>query len=57
MSQTIRHSLIQFLLRAFEGAQTETVIAILPYEINKEIVLPWMEQFGSMVKQMKPERG
>ncbi len=48
---------IQFLLRTVEGAQTETVIARLPYEINKEIVLPWLEQFGLMVKQTKPERG
>lgn len=42
---------IQFFLQAVKGAQTESVIARLPYEINKEIVLPWLEQFGSMVKQ------
>ena len=48
---------IQFLLRAVERAQTETVIDRLPYEINKEIVLPWLEQFGLMVKQTKPEIG
>lgn len=44
---------IEFLLQAVEAAQTETVIAGLPYEINKEIVLPWLEQFGSMVEQIK----
>ena len=48
---------IQFLLRAVEGAQTETIMDRLPYEINKEIVLPWLEQFGLMVKQTKTERG
>ena len=47
---------IEFLLQAVEAAQTETVIARLPYEINKEIVLPWLEQFGSMVEQMKQGR-
>ena len=45
---------IEFLLQAVEIAQTETVYARLPYEINKEIVLPWLEQFGSMVEQIKP---
>ena len=44
---------IEFLLQAVETAQTEAVIARLPYRINKEIVLPWLEQFGSMVEQMK----
>ncbi len=44
---------IEFLLQAVETAQTETVITRLPYEINKEIVLPWMNQFGSMVEQKK----
>lgn len=48
---------MQFLFQAVEAAGTETVIARLPYGINKEIVLPWLEQFGSMVEQMKPERG
>ena len=45
---------IEFLLQAVEIAQTETVNVRLPYEINKEIVLPWLEQFGSMVEQIKP---
>ena len=44
---------IEFLLQAVETAQTETVNARLPYEINKEIVLPWLEQFGSMLEQIK----
>ena len=47
---------IRFLLNTVEAAQTELVIVRLPYEINKEIVLPWLEQFGSMLEQMKPER-
>lgn len=47
---------IRFLLKTVEAAQTEPVIVRLPYEINKEIVLPWLEQFGSMLEQMKPER-
>lgn len=48
---------IQFLLQAVKGAQTESVIARQPYEINKKIVLPWLEQFASMVKQTILERG
>ena len=44
---------IEFFLQAVEAAQTEAVIARLPYEINQEIVLPWLEQFSSMVEQMK----
>ena len=47
---------IEFFLQAVEAAQTEAVIARLPYEINQEIVLPWLEQFGSMVEQMKQGR-
>ena len=48
---------IQFLLRAVEGAQTETIMDRLPYEINKEIVLPWLEQFGLMENQTRTELG
>lgn len=47
---------IEFLLQAVETAQTEAVMARLPYEMNKEIVLPWLEQFRSMVEQMKQGR-
>lgn len=47
---------IAFFLQAFEAAQTEAVIAKLPYEINQEIVFPWLKQFHSMVEQMKQGR-
>lgn len=47
---------IEFLNQVVEVAQTEAAITRLPYEINNEIVLPWLEQFGSMVEQMKQGR-
>lgn len=47
---------IEYLNQVVEVAQTEAVITRLPYEINNEIVLPWLEQFGSMVEQMKQGR-
>ena len=47
---------IEFLHHAVEAAQTESVITRMPYEINKEIVLPWLAQFDSMVEQMKQDR-
>ena len=47
----------RFLLRAAEAAGTEAVIAKLPYEINQELVLPWLKQFGAMVEQAELGRG
>ena len=47
---------IEFLHQVVEVAQTETASTRLPREINSEIVLPWLEQFGSMVEQMKQGR-
>ena len=44
---------IGFLLKIVEAAHMKSVIARLPYEINKELVLPWLEQFGSIIEQMK----
>ena len=47
---------VEFLLHAVEVSQTEAVIARMPYEINKAIVIPWLKQFNSMVEQMKQGR-
>ena len=48
---------VRFLLQIIQAAGTDPVLARLPYEVNKEIVLPRLEQFGSMTERMKPEKG
>ena len=48
---------VRFLLQIIQAAGTEPVLSRLPYEINREIVLPRLEQFGSMIERMMPEKG
>lgn len=39
---------IQFLLSVTESAGKQ-----LPCEVNEDIVLPWLEQFSDMIRQMR----
>ena len=41
----------KFLLRVTEKAQSESTIRMLPYEVNTDIVLPWLKQFIVLVEQ------
>ena len=48
---TIREDSL-FLQSVTETAQNGITFAMLPYEVNREIVLPWLEQFAVMIGQM-----
>lgn len=40
---------IRFLVRVTEAAARDEVISRLPYELNREIVLPWVRRFGEIL--------
>ena len=42
---------IAFLLAVIETAKKEDVMKQLPYDVDRNIVLPWLEQFATMVRQ------
>ena len=44
---------VRFLVRVTEAAARDEVISRLPYELNREIVLPWVRRFGEMVGRFK----
>ena len=45
----------EFLLRVTTAAQSEGTFKQLPYEVNADIVFPWLKQFAVLVKHMKGE--
>lgn len=45
-----------FLLRVTEEAQSEEVFQKLPYEADREIVLPWLRQFAALVRLMGTDK-
>ena len=46
-----------FLLRVTAEAQNDSVFAKLPYEADRDIVIPWLEQFAGFIEHMKSEAG
>lgn len=46
-----------FLLLVTAEAQNESVFAKLPYEADRDIVIPRLEQFAGLLEQMKNEAG
>lgn len=40
-----------FLMRLTEEAKSDEVMNRLPYEVNREIVLPWLKRFAEMVNR------
>lgn len=40
-----------FLMRLTEEAESEEVLNRLPYEVNREIVFPWLKRFAEMVNR------
>ena len=44
-----------FLLRVIVGAESESVFGELPYEANRDVVLPWLKQFEQLIRQMIKE--
>ena len=43
---------LDFLLRVIVGAESESVFGELPYEANRDVVLPWLEWFERLIRQM-----
>ena len=43
---------LDFLLRVIVGAESESVFGELPYEANRDVVLPWLKQFEQLIRQM-----
>lgn len=41
-----------FLLHVAEEAESQDVFQKLPYEADRETVLPWLRQFGVLVRMM-----
>ena len=50
--ETLRED-ADFLLRAAERAQSESVFEKLPYEINRELAVSRLRQFAALIGQMK----
>ena len=46
---------LDFLLRVIVGAESESVFGELPYEANRDVVLPWLKQFEQLIRQMITE--
>ena len=42
-----------FLLRVTAEAQNESVLTKLPYDADRDIVIPWINQFARLVEYMK----
>lgn len=47
----------EFLCRVTAAAQNEGTFQRLPYEVNADIVLPWLKQFFVLADQMKKKTG
>ena len=47
----------EFLLRVSAEAQNESVLTKLPYDADRDIVIPWVKQFAGLVEHMKNEAG
>ena len=45
----------EFLLRVIEEAQSESIFTKLPYDADRDIVIPWIKQFAGLVEHMKNE--
>ena len=41
---------LDFLLRVIVGAESESVFGELPYEANRDVVLPWLKQFEQLIR-------
>ncbi len=41
-----------FLLCVTEEAQSKDACEKLPYEVNRDIVIPWLKQFAKLIRQM-----
>ena len=46
---------LDFLLRVAAKAESESAFGELPYEANRDIVAPWLEQFERLIRQMTAE--
>lgn len=46
-----------FLLRVTSEAQSESIFAKLPYEADRNIVIPWLKQFACLTEHMKSRTG
>jgi hypothetical protein len=44
-----------FLLLVIAEAQNENVLTKLPYDADRDIVIPWIKQFAGLVEHMKNE--
>ncbi len=45
----------EFLLRVTAEAQGGSAFAKLPYEADRDIVIPWLKQFAGLIAHMKKE--
>ncbi|MCR4950357.1 MAG: GNAT family N-acetyltransferase [Solobacterium sp.] len=43
---------VRFLIHAAEQAESEEVCARLPYEISRDIVMPWLSQFAELAEHI-----
>jgi hypothetical protein len=43
---------LDFLLRVTANAESERIFGELPYEANRDVVLPWLKQFEQLIRQM-----
>ena len=46
---------LDFLLRVAARAESESAFGELPYEANRDVVLPWLMQFERLIRQMTAE--
>ena len=44
-----------FLLRVAAKAESESAFGELPYEANRDVMLPWRMQFEQLIRQMITE--
>ena len=44
-----------FLLLVIAEAQNESVLTKLPYDADRDIVIPWIKKFAGLVEHMKNE--
>lgn len=45
----------RFLVHVAEEAQRESTFRIMPYEANRDVLLPWLERFASLIHRMTSE--
>ena len=46
---------LDFLLRVAARAESASAFGELPYEANRDVVLPWLMQFERLIRQMITE--